>query len=233
MLYKVKYLDYTIYYINIKIIKRPMKNVIEAMKWRYAVSKFDTKKLSDQQLNDLLESTILSPSSYGLQPWKFIIVTNEEVRSKLQEAGYNQPKISESSHLVVFAVEKIINDLLVDTFIESVSATRSVPVESLKGYADMIKSTVNSKTPEQRIEWATRQAYIALGVLVTTGAVEGIDVAPMEGFDPKKFDEILGLDKMGLESKVIASIGFRANDDPQALYKKVRFPREKVVVEVK
>ena len=210
-----------------------MKNVIEALKWRYAVSKFDTKKLTDQQINDLLESAILSPSSYGLQPWKFIVVTNEEVRTKLKEAGYNQPKISESSHLVVFAVEKNINDALVDTFIEYVSTVRSIPMEDLKDYADMIKGTVNSKTPEQRIEWATRQAYIALGVLVTSGAVEGIDVAPMEGFDPKKFDEILGLDQMGLESKVIAAVGFRANDDSQALYKKVRFPKEKMIVEVK
>lgn len=211
-----------------------MINVTEAMKWRYATNKFDTtKKLTDAQVDELVGAMVLSPSSYGLQPWKFIVVTNPAVRMKLREAGYNQPKISEASHLIVLAVEKNIDDKLIDTYIELVADTRGVPAGDLEGYANMIKSATGRMTSEQRVEWAARQAYIALGVLVTTGAVEGIDVAPMEGFDPAKFDEILGLGKMGLESKVAAALGFRASDDPSALNKKVRFPREAVVIEVK
>lgn len=210
-----------------------MNNILDAMKWRYAVNKYDAKKLTDEQIDTLLQSVILSPSSYGLQPWRFIVVTNPDARAKLQEVGYNQTKISESSHLVVFAVEKNINDTLVDIFIKSVSDTRGMPVDALKGYSDMIKGTVNSRTPEQRIEWATRQVYLALGVLIASAASMGIDVSPMEGFDSKKFDEILGLEALGLESKVIASVGFRAADDEHAHFKKVRFPKEKVVVEVK
>jgi len=211
-----------------------MNKVSEAMKWRYATQKFDTaKKLSDEQIGELLDAIVLAPSSFGLQPWKFIVVTNPEVRMKLQEAGYNQPKISEASHLIVFAVEKNIDDALIDSYMKLVSDTRGVAVEDLKGYVDMIKGSLAGKTNEQKVEWATRQAYIALGVLVTTAAVEGIDVGPMEGFDPKKFDEILGLDKMDLESKIAAAVGFRLADDPAAQNKKVRFPKDKVVIEIK
>ena len=211
-----------------------MQNVIDAMKWRYSTNKFDTqKKLSDEQLGGILESIILTPSSFGLQPWKFIVVTNPEIRAKLQEAGYNQNKITESSHLIVFAVEKNINDNLVDTYIESVSQTRGVSVENLKGYSDMIKGAILSKTDVQRVEWATRQVYIALGVLVATASIEGIDVAPMEGFDSSKFDQILGLEKLGLESKIVAAVGFRATDDTASLFKKVRFTKKDVVIEIK
>ncbi|MEI8337570.1 MAG: NAD(P)H-dependent oxidoreductase [bacterium] len=211
-----------------------MKEIIEAMNWRYATNKFDpSRKLSDDEVNKILNTLTLSPSSFGVQPWKFVIVTNPDIRAKLQEAGYGQPKITEASHLIVFAVPKVIDDNLIDNFIKSVSDTRGVAVLDLKGYSDMIKGAVLSKTPEQRVEWATRQVYIALGVLVASSAVEGIDVAPMEGFDSKKFDEILGLEKMGLESKVSAAIGFRASDDPYIKYKKVRFPVDQVVINIK
>ena len=212
-----------------------MNTVPDALKWRAAINKFDTtKKITDEQVSYLIDSIILTPSSFGLQPWKFIVVTNPEIRAKLQEAGYGQPKISESSHLFVFAVEKNIDDALVAKYIQSVSSVRGVPIENLQGYSDMIKGAIASKqTDAGRIEWATKQAYIALGVLVTAGAVEGIDVAPMEGFDPKKFDEILGLDARGLETKVIAAVGFRASDDPVSQMKKVRYPREEVVIEIK
>ena len=211
-----------------------MTDIIEALNWRYAVSKFDTAKtLSPDQIGTLLEAVRLSPSSYGLQPWKFIVVTNPDIRAKLQAAGYNQPKISEASHLIVFAVPKIIDDALVDTYIQSVSAARAVPVESLKGYADMIKGAIAGKTAEQRVEWAARQAYLALGVLITSAAILGIDTGPMEGFDANAFDDILGLDALGLETKVIAAVGFRASDDSFAEYKKVRFSKDEVVIEVK
>lgn len=211
-----------------------MKDVIEALNWRYATNGFDTnKKLSAEEVEYITEAMRLSPSSYGLQPWKFILVTNPEVRAKLQEVGFNQPKISEASHLVVFAIEKNIDDALVDTFIKSVADTRGMSVEMLDGYANMIKGFIAPLSPEERRAWATRQAYISLGVLVTAGATRGIDVAPMEGFDPKKFDEILGLENLGLESRVIAAVGFRSESDPSAGYKKVRFPKEQVVIEVK
>lgn len=211
-----------------------MKNIIDAMKWRYATSKFDTtKKLTDEQLGELLDAAILAPSSFGLQPWKFVVVSNNDVRSKLKGAGYGQAKIAESSHLIVLVVKKNIDGELVDAYMKSVSETRGVPVENLKEYSDMIKGSIAQRTPEQRLEWATRQVYIALGVLVAAAASLGIDAAPMEGFDSKKFDEILNLDTMNLESRVCLAVGFRADDDKNAQNKKVRFSKEEVVIEVK
>ncbi len=211
------------------------KNIIEAMNWRRAINKFDTtKKLSESQIFALTEVLRLTPSSYGLQPWTFIVVTNPDIRMMLQQAGYNQAKISESSHLVVFAVKKNIDAVLADEFIQSVADTQGVTVEDLKGYADGLKGAIAGRGGlDGAREWATRQVYIALGVLIASASVLGIDSAPMEGFDSKKFDEILGLSEKGLESRVICGLGFRASDDPISAKAKVRFPREKVIIEMK
>ncbi len=210
-----------------------MKNIIDSLKWRYAVQVFDQeKKLTEAQLDTVLEGARLSPSSYGLQPWKFIVVNNTKIRSKLREAGYGQAKISEASHLVVIAVPRVLDDSTVDEYIQSVADIRGVSIESLDGFSHALKGSVNGRTPQERVEWATRQAYIALGILLATAASERIDAGPMEGFDPKKFDEILELKKIGLESKVIVALGFRSESDVMAHTPKVRFPKEKVVIEI-
>ena len=210
-----------------------MSNIIDALKWRYATQQFDTeRKLTEAELDTLLEAVRLTPSSFGLQPWRFIVVKNKEIRAKLREAGYGQPKINEASHLIVLAIKKDIDDAFVDAYIESISKTRGVPVENLKGFAEMMKGSVVSRTLEARNEWSTRQVYIALGVLLTAAASLGVDAGPMEGFDPKKFDEILGLEKLGLGSRVVVAIGHRLPSDPAAKNPKVRFSKEEVVIEV-
>ena len=209
-----------------------MKTLIESMQWRAAVKKYTSQKLSDEQMTTLLEAIRLAPSSFGLQPTKVVVVTNPEVREKLKAAGYGQAQIAESSALVVFAVETVLDDAFVDRFIASISETRGVPTEALADYAAMMKGSLSSKTPEQRIDWAARQAYLLLGVLVTAAAVEGIDVGPMEGFDPKQFDEILGLTEKGLASKVMAAVGFRDETDPYLAMKKVRYPMNEVVIKI-
>ena len=211
-----------------------MKNTIEALNWRYATKQFDTsKKLSQEQLDMLLEAARLSPSSFGLQPWKFIVVTNPAIRAKLREAAWGQAQITDASALIVFAVKKNINATLVDEFIASVAKTRGLKPEDLKEYADSIKGSIASRTLEGAKEWASRQVYISLGVLLTTAAQAEIDACPMEGFDSKKFDEILGLDALGLESRVLATVGFRSPTDKTAAYKKSRFSKGEVIVEVK
>jgi nitroreductase len=211
-----------------------MENIIDSLKWRYATKEYDaTKKLSPEQLNLLLESLRLSPSSFGMQPWKFVLVNNAEVRAKLREAAWGQTQVTDASHLIVISVLKNVDENLIKKYIKVISEVRGVSEENLKGFEDMMIGAVNMKSPEARIEWATRQAYIALGVLLTTAAHEQIDATPMEGFDPKKFDEILGLDKMGLESKVMVALGFRSQNDGMANVAKVRFPMEDVVVEIK
>lgn len=216
------------------INKKDMHDIVEALKWRYATKRFDTgKKLSRAQLGMLLEAVRLSPSSFGLETWKVIVVEDPEIRTKLRAAGYGQPQITDASHLIVFAVKKDINDALVDRFIALVADTRGVSVQSLKEYGDMIKSSIKGKSPEELRGWAARQAYLALGVLLTTAAHDGIDASPMEGFDAKQFDEIIGLEGMGLESVVILALGFRSEHDTAAQMPKVRSAKEDVVVEVK
>jgi nitroreductase len=212
-----------------------MKNIIESLQWRYATKQFDTKKkLTPDQLDILLTAARLSPSSFGLQPWKFVVVTDTVVRTKLREAAWGQSQITDAGALIVFCVRKNIDDALVDSYMQSIATTRSVPLDTLKGFADSIKGSLKSRpTPESAREWATRQVYIALGVLLTTAAHLDIDACPMEGFDPKKFDDILGLAALGLESRVLAAVGFRSADDKAAAMKKVRFSKEDVVVEVK
>lgn len=208
-----------------------MGNIIESLNWRYATKKFDqAKKLSAQQLQVLLESLRLSPSSFGLQPWKFIVVSNPEIREKLRAVAWDQAQVSEASELIVFAIRKNIDNALVDEFINSISKIRAAPVSELQGQSGMLKGFIKDKSAEALRDWATKQLYLSLGVLITVGAHEGIDIAPMEGFNPKKFDEILGLEKLGLESRVIAGVGFRDKDDPHATEPKVRFPMEEIVI---
>lgn len=208
-------------------------SIIDALEWRYAAKTFDTaKKLSAAQLDTLLEALRLSPSSFGIQPWRFIVVTNPEVRARLRVAGFDQKQITDASHLIVFAAAKDIDDALIDRYIQSIADIRGVSVESLHGRRVMITEWIKQKTAQDRQEWAIQQVYIALGVLVAAAALEGIDVCPMGGFDSKKFDEILGLDALNLVSCVIAAVGFRSETDEYARAKKIRFSKEQVIKEI-
>ncbi len=210
-------------------------DIIKALNWRYATKEFDaTKKLSDKEIGTLLEAARLSPSSFGLQPWKFIVVTNPEVRKKIREAAWNQPQVTDASHLIVFTVEKDLNDASVDKFVTDIAKTRGVQVAALKEYGEMMKGAIKAKGSSDAVKaWSARQVYIALGVLLEAAAILGIDACPMEGFDNKKVDEILGLSKLGVESVAFAAVGYRANEDEVKKYKKVRFPKSEIVVEVK
>ena len=211
-----------------------MSTIIDALQWRYATKKFDpTKKLSQAQLDSVIESLRLSVSSYGLQPWKFIVVTNPQVRAQLRAVAWNQSQITDASALIVLAVQKTVDVAYVDRFVAEVARTRNIPVDALKGYADMMKGSISGRTPEQVKEWSSRQVYVALGTAITAAASLGIDACPMAGFDAVKFDEILGLGALGLESRVLMPVGFRATDDDMAKATKVRFAREQVVIEVK
>jgi len=205
------------------------------MQWRYATKQFDAeKKLSPAQLETLLETLRLAPSSFGLQPWKFIVVTNDEVRAKLREVAWNQPQITDASHLIVFAIKKDIDDALVVEYMQLVSTIRGRSIEDLKGFSEMLNGVIQARSVEENKDWATRQVYLSLGFLLAAAAVEGIDACPIEGFvSSKQIDEILGLEAMGLESKVLAAVGFRLPSDQAAQNPRVRFPKEEVFIEVK
>lgn len=209
-------------------------NIIDALKWRYATKKFDpSKKLSPEQLEIATESLRLSASSFGLQPWKFIHVINPEIRAQLRAAAWDQTQVTDASELFVLAVNTKVDVAYIDRFVATTAEVRGVPVEKLKGYGDMMQGSLAVRTPEQVIEWSTRQVYVALGTALTALASQGIDACPMEGFDSGKFDEILGLQKLGLQSRVILTIGFRSEDDAMSKATKVRFCKEEAFIEVK
>ena len=210
------------------------KQLLGQLNWRYATKQFDpNRKISGQDWATIEQALLLTPSSGGLQPWKFIVVTDPAVRAKLLPVSYGQPQITDASHLVVFAAKKNFSEADVDAFIRHTAATRGVPVESLAAYRDMlVGGIVKSMDEPARDAWARNQAYIALGNLLTSAALLGVDACPMEGFDRARYDQILGLNAQGYASAVIATVGYRAATDKNANAAKVRFPRDQVLAHI-
>jgi nitroreductase len=208
------------------------QQLLERLNWRYATKLFDpNRKISAADWNTLEEALILSPSSGGLQPWKFIIVTDPSVRAKLLPASYGQAQITNASHLVVFASKNNLSEADVDAFIRHIGSVRGATVEALAPFRDMlVGGIVKAQDEPARNAWARNQAYIALGNLLTSAALLGIDACPMEGFDRAQYDEILSLKAMGYASAVIATLGYRSPADLYASARKVRFPREQLIV---
>jgi nitroreductase len=205
--------------------------VLEQLQWRYAVKKFDPdRKIPSDAWNVLEQSLVLSPSSFGLQPWKFFVVDNAALRQELLANSWNQPQVVDASHLVVLAINKNMNDGEVDRYVQSMSDIRNTPVETFTKMSEMIKGFMaNPKNPFTIDEWATRQVYIAIGQFMTSAAMLGIDTCPMEGFNPAKYDEILGLTALGYGSVLVCPAGYRAADDKYAVMPKVRYPQSEMV----
>ncbi|MEI6138106.1 MAG: NAD(P)H-dependent oxidoreductase [Mariniphaga sp.] len=208
-------------------------DLLSSLNTRYATKVFDTtKQVSEEGLEKLLEAIRLSASSFGLQPYKVLVVTNPEIRAELRKASWGQPQITDSSALLVFAVKSTITTDTVDQFINLVAETRNAPKEALSEYQNMMNGTVGSRTPEQLENWASKQAYIALGFGLVSSAILGIDSCPMEGFSPEDYDRILELDKLGLKSKVVLAVGYRSEADKYQQYPKVRFSKEDFFVQI-
>jgi len=206
------------------------ETILEQLNWRYAVKKFDSsKRVSDEDWNVLEQSLILAPSSYGLQPYKFIVVTDENLKRELTPAAYGQTQIADCSHLVVIAYKKALNDADVEHFVERIVEVRNVPGESLKEYEDTMKGSARKAVDENYIEtWNSRQAYIALGFLLEAAALLGIDATPMEGFNAAQVNEILGL--TDYSAVVLCAVGYRdAENDWLVNLPKVRFPVEELI----
>lgn len=203
--------------------------IVEDLRWRYACKKFDAeRKLSDEEVEALLESLRLTASSFGLQPWKFFLVNNQELRKELTPACFGQKQVEEASHLIVMCAVKNVDESYVDEFVEEVAKTQEVDVSELEKFKKSLMYAVN-RPEEKKLEWAIRQVYIALGNLLTVCASMKIDSCPMEGFKPSQVDKILGLEDKGLKSVLLCPVGFRAKDDKYTLRMKTRFSKEKVV----
>ncbi|WLT33288.1 NAD(P)H-dependent oxidoreductase [Geothrix sp. PMB-07] len=209
----------------------PGDSLLQQLKWRYATKKFDSsKKISAADWAVLEESLILTASSYGLQPWKFIVVTDPALKAKLRPASWNQSQVEDCSHLVVFTAQQDVTEADVDRFIARIAEVRGVTAESLAGYKGfMMGDLVNGPRHAIIGEWAARQTYIAMGNLLTSAALLGIDACPFEGIEPAKYDEILGLKGTGYATVSACPLGFRAEDDKYASAPKVRFEAKDLI----
>jgi nitroreductase len=206
--------------------------LVEALNWRYATKKFDPQRTIATDVWQALEDAlVLSPSSIGLQPWKFFVVTNALVKTQLMPAAWNQSQVIDCSHFVVFAVRKNLGAEHVDKHLDRMAEVQGVVRDSLVKFAQMAIRNLDTARAEGRLDsWQTHQIYIALGSFMTAAAALGVDTCPMEGFEPPKFDEILGLTGSDYASVVACAAGYRSPDDKSASRKKVRFKAEDVIV---
>ncbi|MES2476192.1 MAG: NAD(P)H-dependent oxidoreductase [Verrucomicrobiota bacterium] len=209
----------------------PRQQLIDALQWRYATKLFDPKRrISSEDWATLEQALILTPSSVGLQPWKFLVVEDPELRAKLQPASWGQPQIVEASHLVVFATRSHFNETDLDNHIRRSAEVRGTSPDTLAPLREMaLNAIVNGMDDAQRKAWAFNQTYIALGNLLTSAALLGIDACPMEGIVREKYDSILNLQEHGLTTAMVATLGYRANNDKYASLPKVRFSHEEVI----
>lgn len=210
-----------------------MSTLLDNLNWRYATKKFDAaKKIADADLNTLKEAVRLAASSYGLQPYKVVIVENPEIREQLKAAAYGQTQITDASQIFIFANDLNAGAESVDAYIKNISETRGVPADALAGFADMMKGTIANLSQEAKNIWTAKQTYIALGTLLAAAAELKIDATPMEGFNAAAFNEILGFDKLGLNASVIATVGYRHGEDDTQHYKKVRKSNEELFITI-
>jgi len=198
-------------------------NLIEALNTRYATKKFDsTKKLDQTIVDQLIEALRLTPTSYGLQLMKAVLVEDKKIREELVQYSYGQAQVKDASHLIVLCREASATTEKIDQYIQTISETRSVPLESLAGFKKMIHSSILNLPKDKCDLWMEKQVYIALGNLMTACAILGVDACPMEGFNSAAYDEILGLNALELKSILVIPVGFHAEDCPNLHNKKVR-----------
>lgn len=205
--------------------------LVDALKWRYATKRFDpAKKIPDEVWAALEQSLVLTPSTFGVQPWKFLVIQDPEVRERLVEASWGQSQVADCSHFVVFALHTDLDAAHVDRHIERTTEVQGVPKEALKGYRDAILRSAQQAREEGKLDaWMSHQVYIALGQFMASAALLGVDTCPMEGLVPEKFDEILGLASQGYHTLCACAAGYRAPSDKYAGIPKVRFKTADVV----
>jgi nitroreductase len=205
------------------------QTVLQQLSWRYATKVFDsTKKISAEDWETLETAIIHAPSSFGLQPWKFVVVTTQSVKDQLPQAAWGQSQPRDCSHFVVIAARKTTDPDYVQKLIDTTSTIQGVPASALDGY----KQAILGKTTGMKnghLEWNSRQCYIALGFLLETSALMGIDACPMEGIVQDKMDELLGLSGGEYTSTVACALGYRSNQDKYAAARKVRYSASDVV----
>jgi len=204
--------------------------LVNAMHWRYATKQFDSsRRIPDEIWDDIEKAMVLTPSSYGLQPWKFFVITDSKVREEILPYAWNQRQVVDCSHLVVIARPTNFGAKDVDRFIARTAEVRGVDADSLAGFRNMLVSQLVEAMADHLDDWAVRQCYIALGNLMTAAALLKVDACPMEGFVPIEVDRVLGLPERGLTAAVMCPMGYRASEDRYAALPKVRYRLEDVI----
>ena len=201
--------------------------IIKALNWRYATEQFTRVPVPQEDLDTILEAGRLAPSSMNIQPWKFIQVTNPELREHLWQAGFNQDKIKDAPHVIVLASRTNLTQHDADMLLAQTRNTRNVSDESLTGYRNMVEGYIARKSPEEAKHWNKAQSYIALGFMLQTAALLNVDAAPMEGFQSTKVNELLQL--TDYTAVTLIALGYRSNKDHRQHWEKVRFPLEDIV----
>lgn len=210
-----------------------MNNILDALEWRYAVKKFDDKEsLTEQQILEVKKVFNLSASSYGLQPYKMIVVQNPELKEKLVPASFGQQQISQSAAILVFAVRTDFGMDYIDQFFKDMSTKRQIPLENLEGYKNFMKGSFANKSEDEISSWATKQVYLTMGHMLASLAALQIDACPMEGLDPQAYDKILDLEAKQLKTIVAMPIGVRAPDDTSATALKVRKDLSDIIIDL-
>ncbi len=208
-------------------------DILEALNWRYATKSFDDKKfLPKERILNLKRAFNLTPTSYGLQPLNLVVLSDKAIQKKLYKASFNQVQVKTASHVFVLCIEKNIDQLFIENHFELIKQVRQTPDEVLKPFRDFLIEDFSKKNQSQLKEWATNQAYLAIGNMLTVCALEKIDACPMEGFDAESYASILGLDSTKIEPVLVMPVGYRAQDDEFSKFKKVRRPLENVIIEI-
>ena len=215
-------------------VKKAMSHkIIDQLKWRYACKSFDDQtKLSSAQIDLLKEAFNLTASSYGLQPLKLLVISNQELKKILVGASMNQKQIKQCSHLLVICTKTAVSPDFVRSYFDLVMEQRGTQEQVLAPFRDFLLKEMSEMTPQNQEIWMAKQAYIALGNLLTVCATQGIDSCPMEGFDPQQYDEILGLSARGLRAVLLLPVGRRSKEDQFASFAKVRRGTDQVVIDL-
>jgi nitroreductase len=212
----------------------PPQQLVDALNWRYATKKFDpAKKIPAERWSALEQALVLAPSSIGLQPWKFFVVTDTGVKTQLMEASYRQAQVADCSHFVALTARRDIDAQHVERHIDRMAEVTGVTTESLAKFRTMTMRNLDKARAAGTLDaWQEHQIYIALGQFMAGAAVLGVDTCPMEGIEPEKYDEILGIAGTNYATVVGCAAGYRLADDKYANTKKVRFKPEDVIVRI-
>jgi len=208
--------------------------LIDALNWRYATKKMNGEKVADDKVEKIIEAAYLAPTSSGLQPFEIIVVSNEELKQKIQPIAYGQTQIVDGSHLLIFASWDKYTDERIDAIFNHMNAERGLPLDATDEYKAGLKAQLFAQSQEQQAAHTGKQAYIAFGTAIAAAALLKVDATPMEGFVNDQLDELLGLAEKGLKSQTILALGYRASEgDWLQGMKKVRQPKDKFLTEIK